>query len=264
MSLRRYHVHVPFGALHAHYLPLFLKEHLNPEISLDYNMLESYGPDDFRSVAEQLKAEGLTVTLHAPFMDLRPGALDPDVRRISRKRIDDVLALAPCFSPLAIVCHPSFDKRYYVSTEALWLTHSINTWSYFAQRAEELATTILLENVYEQEPGIFRRLFDAVASPHLRFCFDTGHYNVFSQVGLDVWLLTLGDYLEEVHLHDNHGKVDEHGYLGAGTFPFRDFFILLKNQDLHPLFTLEAHREADLWQSINALEKFSLAGDIAW
>lgn len=264
MSLQKFQVHIPFGELRHCYLPIFLDRRLNPEISFDYKCFELYSPADFRAIAETLREADLSVTFHAPFMDLRPGAIDPEVRRVSHRRIEEVLDLVPWFGPVAIVCHPSFDKRYYISTEDLWLKNSIDTWAYFSRQAEELGTVLVLENVYEHEPGIFRKIFEGVSSPSLRFCFDTGHYHVFSQAPLDEWVRTLGKYLFEVHLHDNKGKVDEHARLGAGTFPFREFFALLKCNDLHPLFTLEAHREEDLWQSIAALEAFTVAGDLAW
>jgi len=33
--------------------------------------------------------------------------------------------------------------------------------------------------------------------------------------------MPLKDRLREFHLHDNHGKSDEHLPIGTGTFPFR-------------------------------------------
>jgi len=42
---------------------------------------------------------GLKVTFHAPFMDLRPGALDDKIRQASLDRIKEVLDLAPYFHP---------------------------------------------------------------------------------------------------------------------------------------------------------------------
>ncbi|HOJ51094.1 MAG TPA: sugar phosphate isomerase/epimerase family protein [Syntrophales bacterium] len=248
-------VHVPFGELHRRYLPLICERKLPPEISFDVYSLSNFSERDFRYVADKLGEAGLSVTFHAPFMDLRPGAVDPAIRQASVRRIEEVLSLVPLYRPLGIVCHPSFDRRYYVSTDELWLQNSIETWTYLSRRAEELGTVIALENVYEDEPLILARLLSAVNSTTCRFCFDTGHFNVFSRAKLEEWIEMLGDYLFEVHLHDNQGMADEHRHIGAGTFPFTDFFALLRKKGLHPLLTLEAHREDELWKSLTNLSE---------
>ena len=62
--------------------------------------------------AKLLADAGLKITFHAPFMDLRPGAMDDKIRRTSIDRIKQVFDLAPYFHPLKIVCHASFDERY--------------------------------------------------------------------------------------------------------------------------------------------------------
>ena len=123
---------------------------------------------------------GLKITFHAPFMDLRPGALDDKIRQASLDRIKEVFDLAPYFHPLKVVCHPSFDERYYVDCDDLWLESSIKTWMELIALARDAKTIIALENVYEKNPHILRRLFDALSSDNICFCFDTGHFNVFS------------------------------------------------------------------------------------
>ena len=172
-------VHMPFRELHDRYLPLVLERRLNPEISFDFGTLQRFEREDYQRIADRILDAGLSVTFHAPFMDLRPGALDPGIRQVSRDRIREVFDLAPLFHPRSIVCHASFDYRYYVSTEDLWLQNSMDTWTFFSRLAEGADTTICLENVYEKDPRLLERLLAACAGDRLRFCFDTGHFNVF-------------------------------------------------------------------------------------
>ncbi|MCX7981783.1 MAG: sugar phosphate isomerase/epimerase [Syntrophales bacterium] len=246
-------VHVPFRELYRQYLPVLIERRLNLEISFDYSSLVEFSERDFLYVADEIKKAELSVTFHAPFMDLRPGAIDPGIRNLSLKRIESVLSLAPIFSPLCVVCHPAFDRRYYVSTDEQWLKNSIETWTYLAERADRLGTIIVLENVYEEDPQVLARLLSAVDSSTCRFCFDTGHFNVFSRVPLQKWVDKLGKFMFEVHLHDNDGLNDEHRPIGTGNFPFDLFFALLKEKNLSPILTLEAHREEDLWESLSTL-----------
>jgi len=252
--LQKVQAHMPFRDLHDRFLPMVLKMRIHPEISFDHAALERFKGDDYRRIADQLLEAGLRITFHAPFMDLRPGAVDPVIRQASLDRLRQVFDLVPVFHPLAVVCHPSFDNRYYVSTEELWLKNSIETWETLLAMAEQAGTTIALENVYEKQPRLLHRLLSACASPRLQFCFDTGHFNVFSRATLEEWINTMAPYLYELHLHDNGGAADEHLAVGGGSFPFFRLFGMLREKRLQPILTLEAHSEKTLWQSLENLK----------
>ncbi len=256
--LQKIQAHMPFRDLYDRYLPLVLKQKINPEISFDHITLERFNTEDYRRVADRILNAGLTTTFHAPFMDLRPGAIDPVIRQASLDRIRTVLDLAAYFHPRSVVCHPSFDNRYYVSTEELWLKNSVETWQTLLTIAEQWDTTISLENVYEKQPGILNRLVEACASPRLRFCFDTGHFNVFSRAPLEDWINTMAPYIFELHLHDNSGAADEHLAIGDGSFPFFKLFGMLRDKGLQPIMTLEAHSETTLWQSLENLKAMGM------
>ena len=130
-----------------------------------------------------------------------------------------------------MVCHPSFDEKYYVSSGATqWLENSIATWQRLLAEIEGSGTVIALENVYERRPEPLCRLLEALDSPQIGFCFDTGHANAFGEAPVADWIEGLGDRLAEVHLHDNRGVTDEHLAVGEGTFPFRDLMRLLADQ----------------------------------
>ena len=252
-------VHMPFRRLltTAH-LQLVIKEGINPEISFNFIDLETLQLSDVTEVAKRLSDAGLSVTFHAPFMDLRPGALDPKIRQATRERLKQAFDLVPYFRPLTVVCHPSFDERYYVSSRQVWLESSIETWSYFLKMAEEMKTVITLENVYETEPEPLNRLLRALNSPHIRFCFDTGHFNVFSRTSLDGWIEQMTPYLGQLHIHDNTGKSDDHAPVGEGSFPFRNLFSMLHERNLCPIVTVEAHSEEDLWKMLQNIKTMGL------
>ncbi|MCX5846848.1 MAG: TIM barrel protein [Deltaproteobacteria bacterium] len=186
--LKLIQVHTPFHFLHDRFLPMVIKERINPEISFNHVTLDRFRKEDYIRVADSLLDAGLTITFHAPFMDLRPGALDPKIRQITIDRLNQVFDLVPHFRPLSVVCHPSFDKRYYVSSEQLWLENSVETWKIFLTRAIEMNTIIAFENVYESDCQNLGLLLNEFSSPHVIFCFDTGHFNVFSTTPLEEWM----------------------------------------------------------------------------
>ncbi len=250
--------HIPFRLLMTEELRTIIEDRINPEISFSSTDLETVPKTAFSAVARAVSEAGLRVTFHAPFMDLRPGAIDPKIRQATRERLQQVFDLVPFFRPLTVVCHPSFDERYYVSTGQAWLEKSIETWTYFLEVVKESKTVIALENVYETEPAPLVALFQALASPRFGFCFDTGHFNVFSRIPLVDWIEKLGPLVVELHLHDNNGSADDHAPVGKGNFPFSELFSRLRERNLHPLLTLEAHSLPHLWESLAAMEKMEL------
>ncbi|HEU17784.1 MAG TPA: sugar phosphate isomerase/epimerase [Deltaproteobacteria bacterium] len=257
--LDKVQVNMPFRMLVDRYLPLVIQKRINPEIGIDCFALDGYTRDDFRNVGGKLIDTGLTITFHAPFFDLRPGALDRRIRQVTVDRLKQLFDLVPYYRPEMIVCHASFDSVYYVANEDLWLENSIDTWSQFIPLAEELNTVIALENVYECDPCMLSKLIRSFDdSDHIRVCFDTGHFNTFSKSSLGEWLDEIGSFIGEIHLHDNAGDGDKHAPVGNGTFPFHKLFRYLKDRGPHPVITLEPHTEDHMWESINNIKTLGL------
>jgi len=241
------------------YLDLILKEGINPEVGLDCFALDHFSRNEFCDIADALHGAGLSVTLHAPFFDLRPGALDRKVREVTVERLWQVFDLVPCFRPRSVVCHAAFDERYYVSHEEQWLENSRDTWGTLIEKASGMGTQIALENVYENSSKSLGLLLDALGgSPNICLCFDTGHFNAFSRSGLEEWMDTLGSRIGQIHLHDNHGSADEHLPVGEGTFPFQRFFESLKKKGVRPIVTLEPHTQEDLWRTLENIRRMGL------
>lgn len=252
--LERIQVNMPFRMLLEEYFPIVLEEKLNLEIGFDCLTLDSYGYDDYREAARILSDIGSRITLHAPFHDLRPGALDQRIRKVTEERLKQVFELVPLFKPLSVVCHAAFDRRYYVSNEDLWLENSVLTWMSLIREAESMGTMLLLENVYEDGATELKRLFDRLGgSNNLGICFDTGHWNAFASTPLEVWIEMIGPLIREIHLHDNHGDGDRHLPPGDGTFPFAEFFEYLEKKKIRPIVTVEPHTVEDLHTTLERI-----------
>ncbi|MEN6374216.1 MAG: sugar phosphate isomerase/epimerase [Smithella sp.] len=256
--LEKVHVHMPFNLL-AKYQEMIFAKRMNLEIYFSHDVLNKVDIAKYRQAAKLFADSGLKITFHAPFMDLRPGALDDKIRLASIDRLKQVFDLIPYFEPLKVVCHPSFDRLYYVSCDEEWLEASQATWLTLIDLIDgETKTKIALENVYEREPSVLRKLFERLDSDRICFCFDTGHFNVFARTELKVWLTELGQYLGHLHLHDNYGERDEHLPVGNGTFPFAEFFAALREIKASPTITLEAHAEDNLWESLSNIKKLGI------
>jgi sugar phosphate isomerase/epimerase len=123
-----------------------------------------------------------------------------------------------------------------------------------------METIIALENVYERDPGQMKLLLGALASPQVRFCFDAGHANAFGGAPLGLWMDTLGDFLGEIHIHDNQGLADEHLPVGEGNIPFSELFSILRQKSLRPILTVESHSEHGLRRMLENIRVMELLG----
>ncbi len=249
------HINAPFNMLISR-IDFVIRHKINPEIYLSAWDLDQYDDNDFQSVADNLKKNNLDITIHGPYMDLSPGGMDQKVKQVTIERFSRVIEIASYFNPKSIVFHPGYDKWRFDGNVGLWLGSSIKTWRPLIERAEKKGLTIVIENVFEETPESIKSLLDNINSPNFRFCFDTGHQNLFSKTTLSNWIDSLGEYLFEVHLHDNHKEKDEHLPIGEGNFDFDQFFTLLSLNRINPIYTIEPHEEDHLWRGLKALKKY--------
>jgi sugar phosphate isomerase/epimerase len=252
----RIHVNLPFRKVDR-YLDRFLAQGLNPEIGLDAEALDRFDASDFKRVAQLFRDRRRSVTLHGPFMDLAAGSTDPAVRRLTRRRLAQVLPLIPLFSPEAVVCHAGFDRRRHNYHVEEWCDMSAQLWSWFADRLHDAGTGLALENVYESGPGELMPLLGRLDPQRVGVCLDTGHQSAFGAAPLQEWLDRLGDRIVALHLHDNHGRHDDHLALGRGAIDFTPLWAYLRDRNpaVWPIFTLEPHQAADLAPSMAELTR---------
>ena len=229
---------------------------LQPELYFSGRTLDRLSLKDVQKASRRLEEKNTPVTFHGPFLDLSPGSVDEKIRQVTASRFHQVMELAPYFRPRAIVFHAGYDRWRYDSDEAPWLENSLLTWRPFVERAEALSVRLALENVYEENPSILKKLFEAIDSPYLGYCLDAGHGHIFSQVPVREWVEVLGPWLIEVHLHDNHCQADEHLPMGQGEINFAGLFLSLREKKLQPIYTLEPHLREHLEPSLRALEKY--------
>ncbi len=249
------HINVPYSML-LDRVDFAIQNRINPEIYFSGEDLDTLQEKDVRHLSETLLENQLEITFHGPFMDLSPGGVDRRVKQVTYDRLLKTLEIARLFKPKMIVFHPGYEKWKFDGDVKLWLESSLHTWRPLVKEAEDRGLTLAVENVFEESPDSIKSLLEEIHSPHFRFCFDTGHHHVFSRIPLPAWIEVLGGFLSEVHLHDNHKEMDEHLPVGEGDFEFDQFFNLLSQFRLTPLFTIEPHEEAHLWRGLKALRKY--------
>jgi sugar phosphate isomerase/epimerase len=249
------HAHVPYARLGEH-MKFAIAHRINPEIYLPAESLDRIVWEELAAHAEALNAAGLATTIHSPFMDLNPGAMDASIRRATRRRLQQVMKAAEILQPRVIVVHPGFDDLHYGDNRLDWLKNSIDFWREFVPQASELGTILAVENIFEKEPSTLKALLDEIDDPCFRHCFDIGHWNMFTTVTLEEWFSELGSYIAESHIHDNHGYSDEHLPVGEGSIDFSRFFPLLMRYAPDAVWTIEAHSTERLQRALENIHKY--------
>jgi sugar phosphate isomerase/epimerase len=249
------HAHVPYGRL-AEHLDYAIKKQMNLEIFFPAEVLDHLVWEELASLADSIHSAGLKTTIHAPYLDLNPGAIDPSIRAATRHRIQQVLKTAELLRPKVIVVHPGYDDLHYGDNRLVWLKNSIDFWMEFVPAARVIGTVLAIENIYEKEPSTIKALLDAVDDPCFRHCFDVGHWNMFTTVTIEEWFKELGEYIVESHIHDNHGKSDEHLPVGEGAINFEKFFPLLNRYAPDAVWTMEAHSTEHLQRALKNIQNY--------
>jgi sugar phosphate isomerase/epimerase len=253
--VERVQVNIPFPFLLDGYLERFLARGLNPEIGLDGWSLGTYPPGTFRSIARAFAKAGRRLTIHGPFQDLAPGALDDLVLAASRQRLRQAWRWLPVFRPEAVICHLGYEARHYRWDQENWLTRTAATYRELGARAQALGIRVMLENVYEEDPGLIKEAIQRIDLDNVQVCLDVGHLNAFGGGDFTGWLETLWPVIGHLHLHDNQGTLDDHLALGAGTVPLEFVLTFLAERGQQPLITLEPHQEGSLNPSLEYLGK---------
>ena len=198
------------------------------------------------------KLEGIRAsTLHAPYNELFPCAIDLKARALAASRYRQAIDLAKRYGSTKVIIHGGYNPWIYFPV--WYIEQSILFWEEFLKA--DPGVEIVLENVLETEPGWLLDIVKGVDDPRLRMCLDIGHVNAYSKVPVTEWLETGAPYISHFHVHNNDASRDQHNALNEGTIPMTEF--LLRAEELCPdaTFTMELMKDGPSmqWMAENGL-----------
>jgi len=234
----------------------FAKEHnYNLEIAtFAYaNVLDTDWQRILKEHHQELSGFGGRISLHGVFQDIFIHSSDRKIAEVSRERILRNLEIADALDATYIVFHGNFNplitgERY----KKNWFERNASFW---AEVLEKYNVTILLENLWEPTPEMFKKLLDHVGSPHLKICFDIGHANIFSKVPFKEWATMLDHKIPYIHVNDNKGEVDNELIPGDGTVDWQEFTSVIEEKQINPDIVLEVGTLEKTRQSLKYLEE---------
>ncbi len=203
----------------------------------DPNVLDGNWQEILEDQRRKLQHFEGTISLHGPFLGLYIHSRDNKIREVTRNRILQGLEIAKGLGAKYIVFHGNYIPL--IGQESYrrnWIAKNADFWS------EILAMyniTVLLENLWEPTPELFREVLDRVNSSRLKICFDTGHAHIFSKVPFEEWFAVLRDNLVYMHVNDNLGEVDSELVPGEGNIDWFELSHLIKHHQISPNIVLE-------------------------
>ncbi len=212
-----------------------------------------------RRLGRILDEHGIELVLHGPVHDVNLASLKEPIRRASVDILKSCIDVVHLIGGDSIAVHcgkcPADQIRMLeVARQRLYASlHEIATY------AAEHGVRIGIENkqhgrdreivLYPDEQRVYVesiREFGGFA------VVDIGHANTTEVAPVD-YLRTLGDLVEEVHLHDNRGAKDDHLPLGSGTVPLRD--VLMELRSFSGRVVLEVKDLDGLHSSLRVIEE---------
>lgn len=208
----------------------------------------------WRPLAEKVRSllDGHTGRLgvHGPFWNLTTAARDPLVRSVVVDRFRQGLQFAAEVGATHMVIHSPFASLganpFTRHSPGPKLEEEISaaqeTLSEVIPLAEENGCTLVMENIYDTNPGPLITLVESFDSQHMRLSVDTGHAFIAHRLGgppPDQWVREAGDMLHHLHLQDTDGNTDRHWEPGDGSVNWFALFEALAELDHNPRLILE-------------------------
>lgn len=166
------------------------------------------------------------------------------IREATMKAFNYAYKVAKELGCTEIVVHNGFVPN--TSFYEGWVRNATAFWQEFFSDKDD-SITMMIENQCEEDSEVLRMEIDSVNDPRLKVCLDIGHANANSNMSVEDWIITLGDRIGYLHLHNNHGKKagrpsymnDEHLGIDDGTIDIARVFSLLEEYCPNAIWNVE-------------------------
>ena len=219
------------------------------ELQLTGDVLDKLTLKEFGKL-RKLAGKG-PITVHAPFIDLNPGALDTYVLKATRDRFAETVAAAKVLDAEVIVFHTGYHPQKVDPFYESWFERALET---FSEVSERWRKRIALENVFDRNSKNLKNFIQNLPE-NVGVCLDVGHLNLFSEVSLSEWFKELGERIYEFHLHDNLGLQDNHFPIGTGTVNYAEVFSQMERLKQEYILNLENKSYEDVLKSLEFLRR---------
>ncbi len=228
------------------------------EVGFVQPYLDTWEVFSYLGRVQELRDAGLRFTVHAPLIDVNLASLNRAVRRTALTQVKECLDFARQLEASVVVVHPvmsvlalpdgPWNQDDFRPASQRMQQHLARSHELCVEALQELADyakglKIAVENlVYPHEryrsPQQLAGLLDDVQRSNVGATLDVGHAWCSGHDPAS-FVPALGRRLFHVHLHDNHGRQDEHLPLGTGTVPLPEVLQALGRSGYDGILNLE-------------------------
>ncbi|UYV37270.1 sugar phosphate isomerase/epimerase [Rhodobacteraceae bacterium D3-12] len=237
----------------------------------DLELQSFHAPDvlggDWQPEADRINAllDGYTgrLGIHGPFWGFTLHSIDPDVRAVVTKRVNQGLDVCRAVGATQMVLHSPYTTWDYNNLDNLEnardrvIENTHATLSAAVKRAEDQGVTLVIENIEDIAPLDRRRLVESFNSSAVRLSIDTGHahyaHGTNGAPPVDYYVGAAAGLLDHIHLQDADGYADRHWAIGEGTICWHAVFRALAKLEEKPRLIMELRDKAGIPASIDYL-----------
>jgi len=210
-----------------------------------------------RILKEASRSQGLSLTVHAPFVDINIASPNRSFRRVILKRLKKSIELTGQLGANLWVFHSGLRTGVsHFQPEEDW---KLNVQSILdlLDVANKNGVKVTLENTPEPFPFIlknaddFARFYEDLGDSNLSLTLDIGHANVNGQI-YD-FIERFHERIAHVHASDNDGTFDSHLGIGEGNINWARVAESLRNVDYSGVIIIESERKVR--ESIQTLKE---------
>ncbi len=178
---------------------------------------------------EMMPSYNLSYSIHAPISDINIASLNERIREDSILEILTTAETAASLGIELITIHPGLTSMSVHYMEEKAMEKANRSLSSIDRISSQYGVTIAVENM-PSFPFMLghtaEEMNELIGSTNLGFCLDIGHGNTTGQT--NELIKAFRDRLVNIHIHDNHGEMDEHLTLGEGDIDFKSIISSLK------------------------------------
>ena len=207
-----------------------------------------------------IRKSGLRVfQAHAPFPAYVPGF--PELSKRVPKIYENCIRLCGAVKIPYLVIH-GISRAYNGAdmTRREMMEKNIGLYSSMISAIKETGVMVLLENIFwdldekfydatcsdpDEAVELIDTLNDIAGEECFGLCFDVGHCNLL-RWEMSSYIRKLGKRIKALHLHDNDGRGDWHGFPGSGTVNWKELCNLLKEIEYDGTLNFETYSYYDL------------------
>jgi len=208
------------------------------EIALDWKQNYYLSLEVIKKIREISLKQGIKLIVHTPYY-LPTSTMLPEIKKGVIENVRKAIILARGVKSDKLTIHPGFQEMpgpaiRYCYDSLIDNLHKI------VDIGQKHNVNICFENF--DKPMLCSELKDYLyvlnSVKGLMATLDVGHANT-TNTKLSEFFKETKDFIMDIHIHDNGGKLDEHKCLGEGTINFKEFFSECKRAKYFGPFILE-------------------------